>query len=327
MKRRAPLVLGLALASCQDPPPTPPSFDATGFEPQVARALTKGRDAVLAEPDSAEAWGRLAMLFDVHWLVEEAATAYLAAERLAPDDFRWPYFYALCVPDRTLDIAIAALERARALSPDYVPLNVRLGQYYIQSDDADAARRAFEHVLRIDDSNAHALFGLARLAVDDDELPRSRELLELAVAANPNHREAQTLLATSLGRLGDIDAARAAQARAEKLRGRTSIPDPARAEIHQFGVSRKHLMNQGRNALKAKRPEIAAAPVPSSARTRSEQPGHPVCIRAVPVHPRPRRRRLHGAAQDHEGRPRRPAGAPRLPRSRAATRVLSLDDS
>lgn len=71
-----------------------PDPDTTEMEPLVAQRLGEARQAVLEQPDSAEAWGRFAKTLDVHRLHSEAIPCYRRAAALAPDEFRWAYFLA-----------------------------------------------------------------------------------------------------------------------------------------------------------------------------------------------------------------------------------------
>ena len=60
--------------------------DMTEMEPQVESRLRERREAILANPQSAEAWGRFGMAAHAHDLWDDAEPAYRKAQELDPED-------------------------------------------------------------------------------------------------------------------------------------------------------------------------------------------------------------------------------------------------
>ena len=72
-----------------------PDPDTSSMTVPVARAIGKAWEVALAQPDSAEAVGRLGQVCHAHWLHDAAAACYEIARELAPEDFRWIYLGAV----------------------------------------------------------------------------------------------------------------------------------------------------------------------------------------------------------------------------------------
>jgi len=251
-------ILAWSLASTDVPGPTIPTADLRDAEPLVRRAVEQARAAVVEEPGFAEAWGHLGRVYDAHHLGAEADLCYREASRLDPDDYRWPYLRATCSLDMSPARTLGLLERARTLHPSDVPILLRLGFLYLQAGGQDDADRAFRAALEGNGRSSHALLGLARIALDGDDLKGGRELLERAAAIAPQHREIHAFLAEVLDRLGDGPAASQSRERANALTGAFPIPDPERDRVKFEGRSRVHLVLHGRTALTAGQPGEAA---------------------------------------------------------------------
>ena len=69
-----------------------PEISLEGQEVEVADAVTEARDAVVKTPRSANAWGQLGRVLIANEIHQEIAlVCFLEAERLDPEEPRWPY--------------------------------------------------------------------------------------------------------------------------------------------------------------------------------------------------------------------------------------------
>jgi tetratricopeptide (TPR) repeat protein len=268
----AGLVLALVACGGRGELPPPPDPDLSGVEPGVAAAIREARRVVTLEPRSAEAWGRLGEVLDVHEFLEAALACYEAAEQLDPDDFRWPYFAALCMDDRRPQQTVAALRRAHAMRPDDVSVNLRLGRGLLSLGEDEAARLHFEAALRGDPASSHARWGLAKIAFARGDLSESRALLERAAADRPDHPEVAALLARVYRDLGLDDLAAAAAEKAGSASAKTPIPDPHRREVAEKGASAAHLSRAGFAAARDGLPALAIERFGASLEARPNQP-------------------------------------------------------
>ncbi len=245
------------ISGCQNSrPPVPavtaPPMPATmeGFEPYVIEKIKTGRKAVLDHPESAQLWGELGMIYDVHDLVEPAVTCYREAQRRNPNDFRWPYMTSICRPDASVKERANDLERAVQLRPHYAPAQIRLARVLLETDDRERARQLFERAANEPTVVSHAKLGLARLAIEDQDWKKAKQWLDQAIAANPRHREAHVAMARVQHELGNTQAAQRSAEMAQSMRGRTPIRDPARTEVMFQGASAAQMAMQG-NRLRA----------------------------------------------------------------------------
>jgi len=203
----------------------------------VLERIEEFRSKVLDQPDSAKAWGDLGQTFEVHHFSGQAATCYRQASRLAPEDFRWPYFLGCCLSVSDQAGAIEALERATRLDPEYAPAQIRLGDAYLRSDRVDDAERAYRKALETDPFSAFAYLGSARVAVVRDRFEEAADQVESAIEVRDDFREAHRLAAQVYSRLGKPEQARLETERAGEPGDDLAMPDRLRAGLAEFGVS------------------------------------------------------------------------------------------
>src|SRR5947209_3043949 len=113
----AAVLVGLALAGLlwrRYAAPAPPAVSFADVDPEVARAVEAAREEVRRRPYSAAAWGRLGQVLHAHRYQAEADLCFAHAERLDPDDPRWPYLQGLDLRHDDPEAAVRHLERAVA---------------------------------------------------------------------------------------------------------------------------------------------------------------------------------------------------------------------
>ena len=268
----AALFAACLLPAC-GPPAAPPEVDATGLPPRLAKRIQERREAVAANPGSAQAWGSLGMVLDVHDLRAEAAYCYQRALDLDGDDFRWPYFLGVLERTSNQDRAIEHLARASRIRDDYPPLFVYMGGCHLLLERFEEAAVAYRRALDIDAGFYRARLGLAKAALGQGEPGKARELLETALAQGAAEGEVHWLLAEACRRLGDLEAARTHLQRAGPLRLVEPVSDSLRVALRrQEGQTlaliqerSDHLIRQGR----------AAEAIGEWERVRREEPDSP----------------------------------------------------
>jgi tetratricopeptide (TPR) repeat protein len=197
---------------------------------QQLRDRFAGLSRSLENPDTPRAelaaeYGGLGQLLLSAKLGNEAESCFLHAERLDPDDLRWPYLLGhvyLFMVDRTK--AIAAFERALSLRPNDVPTLVQLGDARLDAGQVEAAESLFLKAVSLQSGSAVALFGAGRAAFARQSYRGAVDYFERALAADSQASAIHYPLAMSYRALGDREKASAHLAR----RGDTwpTQPDP-----------------------------------------------------------------------------------------------------
>ena len=190
-------------------PSSPPEVPLAGLESELADILVETRAAVLAGPGNPEAWGTYGRALRVNEVFPEASrTCFEEAERLAPEDPRWPYFLAdthLSMGNR--EEAVAKLQRTVALCnrrqdmPDAPRL--LLAETLASLEHAEEADSIFRQSLSVAPENARAHFGLGTLAFSRGDWPACRKHLERCVGSPQTRKKACAQLATVCEQLGD----------------------------------------------------------------------------------------------------------------------------
>ncbi|MFQ5888820.1 MAG: tetratricopeptide repeat protein [Gemmatimonadota bacterium] len=234
-----------------------PNPDLSAVEPQVAEKIRSLRGAVVRDPGSAAAWGKLGMTLDVHGFDREAVSAYQQAGALDRGDFRWPYFHAIALQETGSSEAIAVFEASRGRRPDYPPLYLRLGEALFDAGELTGSEEAFRRALELDPSLSQAYLGLGRIALANGDPEASRAELRRAVEIDPAYGAAWTLLAEVHRRLGETAAAEETALRAGQLPERPVFTDSVYAAVLKEGVSARWYIVRGEAFLDRGRTEEA----------------------------------------------------------------------
>jgi tetratricopeptide (TPR) repeat protein len=212
--------------------PSPPAVALADADPAVAEAIEAARRDVRWAPRSAPAWGRLGQLLRAHGYVPESNLCFAQAERLAPDEPRWPYLRGTGLQSDDPETAIGHLQRAVALcggAPDAPQLT--LAEVCHQQGRLDEAERHFRQDLEGDPGNARAHLGLGRLACERGNPRDALAHLERSASSPLTQKASRVLLAQAYQQLGDAAAAGREGARALDLPGDPPWPDPFQEEI------------------------------------------------------------------------------------------------
>ncbi|MEO8256518.1 MAG: tetratricopeptide repeat protein [Acidobacteriota bacterium] len=173
--------------------------------------LERERDDPATPPaDLADSYGAMGQLLLAAEFRDSAAACFLAAQVLAPDDMRWPYFLGhLYRINGATGKAAAAFERALELKPGDGATLAWLGEVYLDQGRPEAAEPLFARALSIDRRAAAASWGLGRAALARRDFSRAVEYLEQTRALDPKASIVHYPLALAyrrLGRTGDADA-------------------------------------------------------------------------------------------------------------------------
>ncbi|MCA9743251.1 tetratricopeptide repeat protein [candidate division KSB1 bacterium] len=228
-----------------------PEPNLTELESYAAEKISALREQVEQKPNDAEAWGKLAMNLDIHDYKSEAIPAYEKAIELAPDEFRWRYYLALLADESGAPETIDLYEQALKVNTDYPPLLYRLGIALNLNGQTDRAKDLLRQVANADDAiiSSYGYWQLAELAVVQNELKESLDLLLKSIELNPNLREVRSMLAAVYTRLGDQQKASLQSKQLDLLPERMPIPDRFVEQLQAEGVSAFWFSQHGRRHL------------------------------------------------------------------------------
>jgi Tfp pilus assembly protein PilF len=213
-------------AAAQVPELALDAFPPISREP-IGRALADAR----AHPEEAERAGRLAMLLHAWEQWEAAAQAYGHARRLEQRADWW--YLGGIVEARMGRHAEAAplLARAVELAPT-LPARLKLADAYFESGAVEESERLYAALAQEPAAEPHARYGLGRVHAARGRHEEAVEALEAAVALYPEYGAAWYSLGLSLRKIGRLDDARTALARAKEHGARwPGLPDPVLEKV------------------------------------------------------------------------------------------------
>jgi tetratricopeptide (TPR) repeat protein len=246
----------LLLGGCAEPPPDPPDTAGIEAEPLVEQRILEATDAVRAEPSSAEAWGRLGAIYDIHRFGEQALECYAQASEMNPDEWVWPYFSGVILRDNDQAGAATEFERAIELKPDYPPIHLYVGAAYLLLEDLDRSEEHFRRAMELDPASINARIGLGRVALARGQADKAVTLLEEATRLAPREAASHHNLAQiyrAVGRNEDADREqRIAELSPVRMQpgDMASFRDPVRDEVTmREGVSSMWLLENSRRLM------------------------------------------------------------------------------
>ena len=229
--------------------PAPPQPDLSGSETRVAEKLTRLSQAVNADNDNPDVWGRLGSMYLASGFDDEALDCFAVAMQLSPRDFRWPYLSGYSLRDRNPDAALTNFESAERLNDKYAALYLRKGDLLLRLDRSDEAAAEYRHSLDLDPRSSHARLGLARIALLENRPEEALDLLHQALQLQPGHWEVARALAQTYSVVGNDEEARRLNSGDRPTQVLTEPDDPVVAAVWQEAVDSNTMLVRGADAL------------------------------------------------------------------------------
>jgi tetratricopeptide (TPR) repeat protein len=224
-------------------------IDHSGTEIQVNDKITRLVNQTAEDFGSAENWGKLGMTLLIHDFANESIPCFKKASSLNEKEFKWMYYYAFSLDEVNSEKAIGAYEKSRMLNSDYPPLLVKLGDSYLLHGELKQAALAFNHIVSKGIKVPHAHLGLAKIAIENDDLKQAEEQLSLALKMAPEYREAHALLAEVYRRKDEQTKAQQEFDLMKSLPERLDLKDPLYYQMVEEGVSSFWYQVRGNNYL------------------------------------------------------------------------------
>ena len=225
-------------------------------EAEVVEAITAAHEALLREPESGKAWGRLGDQFFAHDFSAQAAQCYTRAEELDPESFLWPYRLGLSWIKDHPELAAPPLERTLRALDNYAPAHVVYANVLVRLGRSDEAIEHYTRASQLDPADPKAETGLGMIYLARGDFDAARVHLEQALARDERHVEAHVAIAQVYLALG-MD--KKAQRHAELSRSlpQSSLEWDAIATPNLPPTGARARTRFGRHLEEQKRPEEA----------------------------------------------------------------------
>lgn len=217
----------------------PPAFDVTDLEPAAAAALDEARRAVIQEPRSADAWGRLGLLLQAYEFPDPALFCFAQADRFDPREPRWPVYQGIVLAQTDAAGAIAHWQRALDQGGQSESLHLRLANALLEQGRLDEAQQHLQQLLRLDPVWPPALLALGRVVCARGEWREALTHLRLCSDDPTTRKSACTLMAAAYQRLGESAAAEQELNVLAHLPPDAAWPDPFADELAAVRVDRQ----------------------------------------------------------------------------------------
>jgi len=242
-----------------------PLPDLSRTEEAVRKRLNQTRATLIEAVESPEitdaelarAYGETGTVYLSHQLYVAAEACLDNARTLAPEDYRWPYYLGYRYQQQDSDLAKAAenYERALSLRDNYEPTRVRLGQVYLDLDQAARAKPLLLAAMQQEGLRAAALSLLGRVAVAERDFQAAVEYFEQALAANPEATKIHYPLAMAYRALGNIELAR--QHLEQRGEGEPRLVDPLVDDLSSYLSGLRTLYYSAMEAMRHGRFDVA----------------------------------------------------------------------
>jgi tetratricopeptide (TPR) repeat protein len=256
-RRRRGLVLALLLGAVvvgaaaaaffvlfREKPPEPPDAPTDDSNPQVAVAVRLARERVLKEPRSGAAWGELGEVFIANEQEAESDFCFAQAERLDPNNPRWPYFRGGAVHNQgdragALPYFRRAVDRVESGGETNDTPRLLLAETLLALGRLDEAEGHYRRVLerRPDDLRGH--YGMGLLAIARDDWAGARDHLRPCLGSPQAQKKACVQLAVVSQRLGDDAEADKFRQQADRLPNDLDWTDPYVTEYLKWAVKKR----------------------------------------------------------------------------------------
>ena len=188
-------------------PPVPdlvPRLDE--FDTTSRKQIRDAGEQVRLRPRDVEANGRLGMLLHAHQRYEFAEPFYLRARLLDPDSFSWAYYLGIIQGRLGKPAeAVASLQLAAKLKPDYLPARLALAEALRKLGKLTESREIYRGIVKDHPESASAWAGLGRISWQGDKASEAVENYRKAIERFPRYGSAHYALGLAHRSLGNLE--------------------------------------------------------------------------------------------------------------------------
>jgi Uncharacterized enzyme of heme biosynthesis len=204
----AAVALAIWIVSWRSPPRLEPlpAIPAHLVATPLLTLVKEKREEVERAPRSAAAWGALGSAM-ADQCDREAQICFRNAERLEPQNYRWPYLQGACSADHDFPQALACFSRAAELAPDRPHVQLRLADFLLSQGDLRQAQAAVDRARSVAGDHPRVHLVQARLLFASGKFEEALVWAENSAGLEPATRDTHVLLAQLYRRLKDPVAA------------------------------------------------------------------------------------------------------------------------
>ena len=250
-------LLFLPLAAQPDLPP----INTANFSPELRESVRKTYAEAQANPRDAEAVGCLGMTLHAYQQFELAGLCYARARHLAPQEFRWQYYFGLTQAALAkYSEATAALQAAVRLQPDNLPAQLRLAETVLAAGEFRASLPLFEALAKQTSTRAQAQYGLGQCKLALGEKPAAIAHFQQALMLYPEFGAAHYALGLALRDQGQRGEAQFHLTMSQQHKyQRPPLADPLTEAVTNLNASATDQMQRGVDFAAAGQLELAIA--------------------------------------------------------------------
>lgn len=227
--------------------PELPRIDASQFGASIRKQVEMAHEKARLNPNDADACGRLGMILQTYEQYELARPCYERARRLAPREFRWPYYLGTVLAASGDHAgAVAVLKEALRLKADYLPAQLRLAEALLAASALDESQQVYEQIIKVTPDCARAHYGLGRVMAARRDPAAAAGHYRRACALYPGYGAAHYALALVYRDLDQTAQANAHLALYQKHKlDRPPLADPLLDEIAALNVGAAEHIRRG----------------------------------------------------------------------------------
>ena len=193
------------LACRQTVIPPLPKVATSGFPARIREQIDAAVLLAMANPDDADASGRLGMVLTSYQQLDLAEICYRRAHLLDPKAFAWAYY--LTVVEQTHGEMEQAIDDARAavkLDSTSRPARMRLAEALLAAHEYKESRKVYEKLVEEEPDLATYHYGLGKvLAAQGDSILEAIPQFQRACELSPSFSAAHYALATAYKQIND----------------------------------------------------------------------------------------------------------------------------
>ena len=253
--------------------PQPPELVIGEIDPVVADAIEKARLDVGRNGRSVDAWGNLGYVLLAHGYNDQACQCFVQAERLAPDDARWPYLQGVCLEHASDEAAITAFQRAVSLCGDQPSPRLSLAETLLRVERLDEAGELLAAVLERNADDPRANLDMGNLLYRRGRYKEAVQYLDRSIAVEPAVRSSHTFLAECYFRLGNRELAEKYRQSGDTLSHSFAWPDEYYTDVAKRKVAANALISEAESQLQGDNIDAAFAVVRDGIRIHGDHDG------------------------------------------------------